>query len=339
MSAPEKIQISTAAALALGLKPGVFYRGAKLHCLNLLLTYEKGCVANCAYCGLSRSRDKSSTFIRVAWPIYPLEKVLTPLQTSKGIERVCISMVTHPKAAEDTVAVIKEIKKYTQCPVSVLVSPTLINKEDMRAMKEAGAERAGVAVDAATEVLFDYFRGRGVNGPHKWAHYWKALEDALEVFGPGMAGVHLIVGLDETEEEMVTAIQRGQDMGAPTHLFSFFPENGTREALRQQPPLDVYRRIQIARFLINQELSSKDKMSFGDTGKVTDFGVSADTLDEVIDSGLPFRTSGCPGKEPCVSACNRPYGNERPSEAIRNFPFAPNDKDISDVRSQLYKEQ
>jgi len=34
-------------------------------------------------------------------------------------------------------------------------------------------------------------------------------------------------------------------------------------------------------------------------------------------------------------ACNRPYGNERPSEKLRNYPFLPNKKDIRDVRRQL----
>ena len=54
---PEYIRISTAAAMTLGFVPGRFFRGAKLYCLNLLLTYDKGCVAKCAYCGLQRARQ------------------------------------------------------------------------------------------------------------------------------------------------------------------------------------------------------------------------------------------------------------------------------------------
>ena len=34
-------------------------------------------------------------------------------------------------------------------------------------------------------------------------------------------------------------------------------------------------------------------------------------------------------------ACNRPYGNERPSEKLRNYPCIPNKKDIKDVRMSL----
>lgn len=338
MSLPEKIQVSTAAAMALGLKRGIFYRGAKLHCLNLLMTYEDGCKANCSYCGLSRSRRKSDTFIRVAWPICPLDEVLKRAKGCAGIERVCVAMVTHPEATEDAVDVIKAVKDNTPFLVSALIAPTLIKKQDLQAMKSAGANRAGVSVDAATEKLFDALRGKGVKGPHKWQRYWDTLQDAVEVFGSGMAGVHLIVGLGETEREMVSCIQRAQDMGSPTHLFSFFPERGSRDEMRSQPPIGVYRRMQLARYLINSERSSFPSMSFDEKGVLTGFGISDKQLEDIIGCGLPFRTSGCPGKDSCISACNRPYGNERPSEAIRNFPFAPSEQDIADIRSQLSME-
>ncbi len=62
------------------------------------------------------------------------------------------------------------------------------------------------------------------------------MEEAVEVFGRGNVGVHFIVGLGETEREMVEAIQRAHDLGVPTHLFSFFPEEGSLLENRPQPP-------------------------------------------------------------------------------------------------------
>ena len=52
MRSPEYVQISTAAAMTLGLMPGRMHRCECTRCLNLLLTYPEGCRANCAYCGL-----------------------------------------------------------------------------------------------------------------------------------------------------------------------------------------------------------------------------------------------------------------------------------------------
>ena len=37
--------------------------------------------------------------------------------------------------------------------MSILISPTLIRRNDLEAMKDAGAERIGVAIDAATRNL------------------------------------------------------------------------------------------------------------------------------------------------------------------------------------------
>ena len=35
---------------------------------------------------------------------------------------------------------------------------------------------AGIAIDAATEELFEKYRGEGGKGPHKWEKYWEVLE-------------------------------------------------------------------------------------------------------------------------------------------------------------------
>ena len=73
-------------------------------------------------------------------------------------------------------------------------------------------------------------------------------------------------------------------------------------------------------------------MSFNDDGQVVDFGV--EHLDEIIEQGVAFMTSGCPGADGMV-ACNRPFGNERPSSPFRNYPFPPDIEDIALICLQL----
>jgi biotin synthase len=241
-------------------------------------------------------------------------------------------MITHPKALEDTLFVIKKLREETDLPISVLISPTLIRRDDsLAAMKKVGADRVGIAIDAATPELFDRLRGKGVGGPHQWDHYWDVVRLAVVVFGRFYVGIHLIVGLGETEEEMVHAIQKGQNMGANTHLFSFFPEMGSPMESHSPPSLGQYRRIQLARWVINEGLGRASQMKFDKGGRLIDFGMDIDPL---IQIGEPFMTSGCPGRDGKV-ACNRPYGNERPSGPIRNFPFMPEKEDIEEVRRQL----
>lgn len=332
---PQYIQMSLAASLTLGFQQGSFHRNAKLKGLNLLLHYEEGCLGRCHFCGLSRSRRESpraKTFIRVDWPLYPLEEIIQRAKVKDQIHRVCISMITHPRALEDNLHVIQRFKGETGLSISALTSPTLIHhKDSLKAMKKTGADRVGIAIDAATLELFDRLRGKGVGGPHRWDHYWDVVRMAVSVFGRFHVGIHLIVGLGETEKEMVGAIQRAHEMGVHTHLFSFYPEKGSPMEGHSPPPLGQYRRIQLARWIINETLGSMDRMKFDEKGRLVNFGVDIEPL---IQMGEPFMTSGCPGRDGKV-ACNRPYGNERPSDPIRNFPFMPEPEDIEEIKNQL----
>ncbi|MBW2064900.1 MAG: radical SAM protein [Deltaproteobacteria bacterium] len=335
---PQYLRTSLAAAMTLGLKPGLFYRNARLYCINLLLTYDAGCIGRCAYCGLSSKRSgpyDQKSFIRVTWPAYPLEEILRRIRDRQDrIKRICISMVTRERAVADTIEVCRTLRSSFDIPVALLISPTVIKGQDLLDLKSAGADKIGVAIDLATRDLFDRYRGKGVGGPHRWERYWECLSKSVPVFGEGNAGSHFIVGMGETEEEMAWAIQKVRDMGGRTHLFSFFPEPGSGMDDVSPPPMEQYRRIQLARYLIDYRISEAARFSFGSDGRIEYFGIDGHSLDKVIDSGEPFRTSGCQGYDGEV-ACNRPYANSRPGPHIRNYPFPPDRQDILKVRSQM----
>jgi len=338
LESPGYLRMSLAAAMTLGFKKGLFYRNAKLHCINLLLTYHSGCTARCAYCGLSKNRpgtygDKS--FIRVAWPAYPLEELIERIAERKNrVKRICISMITNKRAIRDTEAVCARLRSNFDIPVSLLISPTILNKNDLVAFKKAGADKIGVAIDLATPALFDKYRGTGVGGPHQWEAYWNCLEASIRIFGEGNAGAHFMVGMGETEKEMCDVIQQARNIEGRTHLFSYFPEEASAMGNHPQPPVDQYRRIQLAQYLIDRQISNARCFAYTPYGKVADFGVSPELLDQVIDTGDPFRTTGCSGYDGEV-ACNRPYGNSRPGPDIRNYPFSLTKEDIRRIRKEL----
>ncbi len=336
MESPKYIKTSMAAALTLDLKQGRFYRNARLHCINLLLTYGDGCTARCAYCGLNRVRPgtyEKKSFIRVDWPIYATQEVAERMAERKDrIKRVCISMITHKKATQDLMTVAKTIRKQTDIPISGLITPTILTRQDLVTMKDAGVDKIGIAIDLATEKLFTKYRGP----VHKWHQYWSLFNDALEVFGKRMVGSHFMVGMDETEEEMAAAIQEIYTMGGLTHLFSFFPEENSQLSEHPQPPIDQYRRIQLARYVIDEGRTHLSQMKFDREGKIVDFGIPGEKLEKIIDSGLPFMTSGCSGEDGTV-ACNRPFANSLPGPDFRNFPFVSNAEDVERVRKELKK--
>ena len=346
MRSPEYVQMSTAAAITLGLMNGKMHRCTCTRCLNLLLSYPEGCRANCAYCGLARHREAERdyadrNFIRVDWPAVPMEEIVDIVARdgeNSPFHRMCISMITHPNSDADTVTV---LKRWTdripadRIPISILSNPTTMTRDDVQVLRDLGADIFTVALDAATPKLFDRTRGKGVNSPHSWRKYWEVLNDARDIFGNQKFGAHIIVGMGETEYEVLTLVQQLVDLGGHSHMFCFFPEKGSLMDHLPATPRDQWRRVQLARYLIDYAGVRVDHMRFDGQGRVSDFGLPQGELDTIIDAGIAFRTSGCPGKfAEDISACDRPYGDSPPSN-IASFPFQPIKKDIKKIRRQL----
>jgi biotin synthase-related radical SAM superfamily protein len=340
MQSPEYAKMSTATAISLGLISGRMYRGAVNRCVNLLVHYPEGCSANCAYCGLAKKRPgcyQEKSFIHVDWPIYSMDEIIAAVsQAPSYVKRTCISMITNGKCRKDTLEMTRRLRRESSLPVSLLLSPTILKDEDLAAMKDAGADKVGIALDLATPDLFDQYRGKGVSGPHRWKRYWEIMEAALSLFGPPHVGAHLMVGMGESEYEMVSIMQKLRDMGVRNHLFSFFAEKGSELAHRPQPPWPSYLRVQLARYFIEESLSSCSRMHFDNDGSIVNFGIDVDTLFKTIDLGTPFVTTGCLGPDGRV-ACNRPFGNCLPDDKQWNYPYPPNKEELALIQQHIFR--
>jgi len=337
---PEYAKMSQATAISLGLARGRMYRGAVNRCVNLLVHYEEGCSANCAYCGLARKRPgtyQDKSFIHVPWPVFSMDEIIKAINKAPAhVKRTCISMITNGKCRAATLKMTKRLKEETSIPISILISPTILNKKDLVEMRACGADKIGVAIDLASRELFEKYRGKGVSGPHKWEKYWEIMEAALEVFEHPNVGAHLMVGMGETEEQMASLMDRLWRMGVLSHLFSFFAEEESELAHVSQPPWATYLRVQLARYLIEEGLSSHKDMGFDGDGHIVDFGTDLHQLDSIINPGKPFMTTGCLGPDGEV-ACNRPFGNCLPDVNQWNYPYAPNEEEIDLIRQNIFK--
>ncbi len=322
MDSPACVRLSTAADVVLGFSRGLFYKEAEPYCVNILLHFYDGCKSNCLYCGQARGVAGASickSLIRVEWPLRRLEEVIERLSDLVGNGcflrpyRVCVASIAHPKAVKGEIKVVREMKAKLDVPISALISPSIFSMEHFEELRSAGVERIGIAIDCATPRLFEILRGRSARGIHRWERYMEGLGEAVEVMGRGKVGAHLIVGLGETEKEAAEFIQRVKEIGGETHLFSFYPEEGSLLKKWPRPPISQYRRVQLARFIIDNRISSYEDMEFNEYGQIVDFGVG---IESFAITSAPFMTSGCPG-------CNRPFSNERPGETFRNYPYPP----------------
>jgi lipoyl synthase len=292
-----------------------------------LMTYRDGkCTANCSFCPQAReSSSKTELLSRVAWPTFPTENVVDAIGSTfkEGkIKRVCIQALNYHGVFTQLQTLVKSIKQ--RCPVPVSVSCQPLNKENIILLHAAGVDRLGIALDGATEAILDRVKG----GCYSWTRQFELFEDALSIFGKSNVSTHVIVGLGETEKEAVETIQWCVNLGVLPALFAFTPIRGTALEHSSPPKLESYRRVQLARHLIISGKTKFSEMAFNGEGEITGYGIPPEVLDQTIESGVAFRTSGCPD-------CNRPYYNEKPSGPIYNYPKTPNKEQIKKIKTEL----
>jgi len=294
-----RIRLSLGSAVSLGL------RMAKMEAAPTTLYTLLGetCLGACRFCTQARRSDADRQLLsRVIWPEFELPAVLESLQTDDTVRRMCIQTLLYPDLLTDLLATVRQLKTASDAPLSICMNP--VGKEWLVALKEAGVERVGVGLDCATEALFNQMKPG-----FSWNRYLQFVDETVEVFGVG--SVHLIAGLGETDEELVRAFQTFHDKGCTIALFAFTPVRGTQLDLAP-PPLERYRALQLARYLIAHGQARVEDMTF-DGGKLVALNVAPAVLDRAIEAGTPFRTSGCPN-------CNRPMYNERPGGDRYNHP-------------------
>lgn len=291
-----------------------------------LLTYFEGkCLANCKFCPQARESFSDQKMLsRVEWPKLELEGVIESLRTSDhGFKRICVQSVNYAGVVEDLLETVSRIKGRCDLPISVACHP--LPSQDIKRLADAGAERIGIALDAATPELFEAIKGKGANSFYSWRTHLHALQEVKKIVDK--ATTHLVAGLGESEEEMVSTIQVLHDQGITVGLFAFTPIKGTPLAKNSSPDVSAYRRVQLAHYLIANGFGRAEKMKF-ENGRVISFGVDGNTLELVVNSGAPFMTSGCPG-------CNRPFYNESPLGPIYNYPRKPTEGEIESIKDEL----
>lgn len=340
---PEWVRISMASAFALRMKSGRFSRKFDFGGINLLLNYTSGCRSDCSYCGLARTRPGSyedKSFIRVEWPLVRTDDLVERMARYEDkLTRLCISMVTHGRAFPDTVDITERIRAKVSTPLSILVAPPTLNRGRLETFKTAGVDMIGIGLDAVTEDLFRRHRTDVPSGGGlSWDKYWEVVNDARDLFGPWKVNCHTLVGLGETDEEMIDLFVRLTERQVFSYLFCFNPEPDSRMADHPKAPLHRWRRIQLARYLIEDEGFGRDRFEFDADGNlVRILGVDSsdqDLVEKAVGSGIPFMTNGCPGPsgEP---GCTRPFGSYRPSEPIRDYPWLPTEDDLAQIREEL----
>ena len=297
------IRVSQGTASVCGLKKGILAAAPTTASIMI----GEHCKQNCGFCAQSRSsQGKAGYLSRVPWPEFPKEEVISALVKAcadKVLHRVCLQVICTREAMTKAKDFIRSFREQSSAPVSI--SCKVNSLEEIAELLDLGVERIGLALDAATPEL--YRKIKGGNFKEKTEFLFAAAQRF-----PDHIATHLIVGLGETEEEMIRLIQQCYANGVRVGLFAFTPIRGTLMEKEAPPAMDQYRRVQLARYILADDYHLGDKFVF-QSGRLFDYGLSKQELADFIGEGTAFRTSGCPN-------CNRPFYNDRPGTHLFNYP-------------------
>ncbi len=326
----KKIRVSIGSASVLGLVPKQF-PVPPTTCY--IMTFKEGhCVANCGFCPQAReSKSSVEKLSRITWPVFSFKEFLTKLKympPSKRFKRICIQTLNYKENFKDLVEIITQIKRFSNNPISIAIPP--MSKERLKELNLIGVQRVGIALDGATPDIFDKIKGKEVNGPYNWEHHMEGLNDAIETFPSGSVTTHIIIGLGETEKEILTLIKKLKGLKILTSLFAFTPIKGTKLEKLLQPELIKFRKIQLARYLILEENRDLEDFTFNQHGDLVNINISRKKLRAIVEDTNTFLTSGCPG-------CNRPYYTSKPSGPIYNYPRKLNQNEKQEIYTSLEK--
>ncbi|MGM0472428.1 MAG: radical SAM protein [Bacillota bacterium] len=291
------------------------------------LLIGEGCSNNCSFCSQAQgSKASKDDLSRVKWEEYEPAKIIEKLAAAADrgdVERICMQAVDNQQVEEEVSQFLEELTAKVDLPISV--SKSISSVEEVGELLAAGVSNVNIALDA-------------VNPEHhceikdgSYQEKYELLLAAAREF-PNQISTHIIVGLGESEEEIIDLLVKLKELQVEVGVFAFTPLPGTKLANHARPDLHKYRRIQVANHLIDQHDFKLADFEFS-SGQLIDVDLATAELIDLLADGKAFHTIGCEG-------CNRPYYNEKPGGVIYNYPRDMEEEEIKQaiLESELVTE-
>lgn len=266
------------------------------------------CNNKCKFCSKSiESTSNNNLLSRVSWHKHSENLVYEKLNSSfldNKLKRACFQVLNFDNFLQITIDSIKKLKSFSEIPVCSSIPVSKIS--DLDILFNNGCERVCISLDATSETIYSNIKSGN------FIEKLSLLKDSSYKFY-GRITTHLIVGLGESEYEIIKIIHFLIQLNIKIALFAFTPIKGTPMQNVQKPDISTYRRVQICNYLFENYNLNFDELHFENQTLI-----SICKFDKykpsIIDSlGVAFKTTGC-------LDCNRPYYNESPCGIIYNYP-------------------
>lgn len=296
-----KIKLSFASAIKLGLRKGRIDFPLK----TIYVMVGEKCRNSCKFCSQSRtsSFSYSNYLSRITWQEVNLSDFFNSVSQNNDIKRICLQIVSGEDVLRFLVPFTEELLSLkTTYKISISLAST--DLAFLKHLFEIGVDTITIPLDCAKLETYKKIKGDD----------FKERVDTLlnlSKIRKNNVGTHLIYGLSDTEKDFYEIMKFLKSNSINAGLFSFTPLPGTELEKLPKPALNSYRKVQVIRALIYENISFEPE--FSEYGNLLNLKIeNMEKFRELMLSGKPFLTSGC-------DDCTRPYYNDSPRYELYNF--------------------
>ncbi|MDR0887700.1 MAG: radical SAM protein [Candidatus Methanoplasma sp.] len=207
---------------------------------------DQRCIFNCAYCASPRL-DKKITKGLTDEMIVDMVKDAMETKDVLSISLTSGVVGSIEETVDKMVSCVKALRsEFPDKPIGV--EPYVSKAEQIRALKDAGADEIKINIEASTKELFEK-----VCPELDFDGILEMLDAAVPIFGRGTVTSNIIFGLGETDEELCSMIDNicSRDVIPTLRALRYNPYNGEslKAAIGNVPKVDPDRAISTARML------------------------------------------------------------------------------------------
>lgn len=297
------LKLSYASAIKLGLRKSVIDFPLE----TIYVMVGEKCRNSCKFCSQSITSSTCSNYLsRITWQNVSDGELLNAIDKANSIKRICLQIVSDEYFLNMLKSLVESLILASRNNFKISISIASTNIEFLKSLFEVGVDTITIPLDCVKLDSYEKIKG------NDFKEKVETLVGLSQIY-KGHIGTHLIYGLSDTIEDFFKMMSFLKSNLINTGLFSFTPIIGTELENLPKPDLSSYRKVQVLRALIYEDISFEPE--FNSSGDLIKLNVKIEDMEKVkklIKSGKPFLTSGCDN-------CTRPYYNDSPGKELYNF--------------------
>lgn len=211
----------------------------------------------CAFCNLNGGFTNADENEYIKMIIESFQYILSCDNTAKSINLTGGNLYTNDKGAKRYIPIIKEIRKLSDIPIAVEITPP----DDLAMLDELYSVGAN-ALEMNVEIWDEKVRQELMPGKAKIEreYYIKAWKKAVSLFGVGNVGSGIIIGLDDVDSSY-EGIKKMIEAGVLPSIIPFKPTKGSVLENHVNCASDMLFNIteKAAKLMVEKELDPTDK--------------------------------------------------------------------------------